>query len=146
MDGTPSRLSRWSMLVLSLSCLMLTSCETLKAPGSAADWFARNTKGHEREAQAYRTQWQTRKDAGAIRWLLATQVHNGLSPEEVNERLGDTGKLEPNAQEFKRRGDGLRIDDELYGYGPDRKGEVYYLAFRDGKLTNFEPELFAEGK
>lgn len=146
MDATPLRSYRWLSLCLLLVCLVLASCETLKAPGSTADWFARNTKGHEREVQSYRTQWQTRRDRAAIRWLLATQIHNGLTPEEVNERLGDTGEREINAQEFKREGDGFRVDDEFYRYGPDRDGQVYYLGFREGKLTNFDGGRFAENE
>ena len=132
-------------LVLVLSCLLLASCETLKAPGSTADWFARNSnKGHEREVQSYRTQWQTRRDRAAIRWLLATQIHNGLTPDDVSLRLGEVGTREQNTREFKREGDGFRVDDEFYRYGPDRQGEVYYLGFREGRLINFDAQVFAD--
>ena len=143
MDATPSTLRNRCCWMLMLACLVLSSCETLKAPGSAADWFARNNKGHEREVQSYRTQWQTRRDGEAIRWLLATQIHNGLTPEEVNERLGDSGELEINTKEFARQGDGFRVDDQFYRYGPDKQGRSHYLGFRDGKLINFDSERYA---
>lgn len=142
MDATPRLFHCWSIMLV-LNCLLLASCETLRAPGSTADWFARNNKKHEREVQAYRTQWQTHRDGEAIRWLLATQIHNGLSPDEVNERLGDTGEREINSQEFSRRGDGFRVDDQFYRYGPDRDGQSHYLGFREGKLINFDAERYA---
>lgn len=144
MDATPLRSPGGLRIALLLTCLMLASCETLKAPGSTADWFARNNRSHEREVQSYRTQWQTRRDKGAIRWLLASQIHNGLTPDEVSLRLGEVGTREHNTKEFKREGDGFRVDDEFYRFGPDRDGEVYYLGFRDGKLVNFDAKNFAD--
>lgn len=146
MDATPLRSPVGLRMALLLTCLMLASCETLKAPGSTADWFARNNRSHEREVQSYRTQWQTRRDKGAIRWLLASQIHNGLTPDEVSLRLGEVGTREHNTKEFKREGDGFRVDDEFYRFGPDRDGEVYYLGFRDGKLVNFDAKNFADKK
>jgi hypothetical protein len=149
MDATPTRTTcgRTSVLTAAACCLLLASCETLKAPGSTADWFARNSgKSQEREVQSYRTQWQTRRDRAAIRWLLATQIHNGLTPDEVGLRLGEVGTREHNTREFKREGDGFRIDDEFYRFGPDRDGEVYYLSFREGHLINFDARLFADKK
>ncbi len=144
MDATPFRSSFRFHFVLVLGCLLLASCETLRAPGSTADWFARNNKSHEREVQSYRTQWQTRRDKAAIRWLLANQIHNGLTPDEVSMRLGEVGVKEQNASEFKKEGDGFRIDDEFYKFGPDREGESYYLAFRGGRLVQFDAQRFTD--
>ena len=144
MDATPPRSAHWFNLVLVFGCLLLASCETLKAPGSTADWFARNNKSHEKEVQSYRTQWQTRRDRAAIRWLLANQVHNGQTPDEVSLRVGEVGTREQNTREFKREGDGFRVDDEFYRFGPDRQGEVYYLGFREGRLVNFDAQVFAD--
>lgn len=142
MDATPNRmLYRFVLICL---CLTGVSCETLRAPGSTADWFARNSKSHERDANAHREQWQTRRDGLALKWLLATQVSNGMTVDGVNNRLGDIGVREEGTQEFKQKIEGLRIDDVLYRYGPDRDGETYYLAFREGKLVNFDPKRFAE--
>jgi len=145
MDATPTRFTYGFQFTLIFSCLLLASCETLKAPGSTADWFARNSNtSREREVQSYRTQWQTRRDRAAIRWLMASQIHNGLTPDEVSLRLGEVGTREPNTREFKKEGDGFRVDDEFYRFGPDRQGEVYYLGFRDGKLVNFEAKNYAD--
>lgn len=144
MAATPLRSSCRVHFVLFCCCLLLSSCETLKAPGSTADWFARNNKSHEREVDAYRNQWQTHRDRAAIRWLLASQVHNGLTPEEISTRVGEVGTREANTTEFKREGDGFRIDDEFYRFGPDKDGEVYYLGFREGKLINFDAHVFAD--
>ena len=144
MDATPFRSQYWLNSTLIAGCLLLASCQTLKAPGSTADWFARNGKSHEREADSYRRQWQTQRDRLAIRWLLASQVHNGLTPEEVSSRLGEVGTRELNTQEFKRRGDRFRIDDVFYRFGPDKNGEVYYLGFREGKLVNFDAHAFSD--
>ena len=144
MDATPLRSTYGFKLALSFGCLLLASCETLKAPGSTADWFARNHKSHEREVQSFRTQWQTRRDRAAIRWLMATQIHNGLTPDEVSLRLGEVGTREQNTREFKKEGDGFRVDDEFYRFGPDRQGEVYYLGFREGRLVNFDAQVFAD--
>lgn len=146
MDATPSSIRPVATVVVCLALICLASCETLKAPGSTADWFARNNKSHEKEAQAYRNQWLTRKDGAAARWLLANQIHNGLTVEEVDLRMGDRGQKELNTQEFNRKVDGFRLGDVFYRYGPDRNGESYYLGFRDGSLVNFDAERFADHK
>jgi hypothetical protein len=142
MDATPIRAAFYLLVIcLSLTCV---SCETLRAPGSTADWFARNSKSHERNIIAHREQWQTRRDGLALKWLLAHQVGNGMTVDEVNIKVGDIAAREDGTQEFKQKFGGARIDDVLYRYGPDRDGEVYYLIFREGKVVNFDPKLFAE--
>ncbi|MDB5387004.1 MAG: hypothetical protein JWM11_2650 [Planctomycetaceae bacterium] len=140
MDATPIRVT-FGILLLSLS-LISVSCETLRAPGSTADWFARTSKSHEREINAHREKWQSRSDGKALKWLLATQIGNGMTLDEVNAKLGDIGSREEGTQEFKTKMDGVRIDDVLYRWGPDREGEVFYLVFREGKVVNFDSKRF----
>lgn len=142
MDATPIR--RVCQSAILCFCFLAASCETLRAPGSTADWFARHGKAREREVIAHREQWQTRRDGLAMKWLLAHQLGNGMTVDEVNQHVGDIGVREDGTQEFKQKVEGFRVDDVLYRYGPDRDGEVYYLAFREGKLVNFDPKLFAE--
>jgi hypothetical protein len=144
MDATPIRIT----MLLALGCLCLTgiSCESLRAPGRTADWFARNSKSHENDVAAHKEKWQTRRDGQAFKWLLATQISNGLTIEEVNSRLGDIGVKEDGTQEFKQKIDGIRIDDKLYRFGPDHEGESYYLVLRDGKVVNFDSKRFTEKK
>lgn len=141
MDATPIRLAARSLLIC--CCLSGIACETLRAPGSTADWFARHGKGRDREVASHREQWQTRRDGMALKWLLATQVSNGMTVDEVDSKLGDTAEREEGTREFKQKVEGLRIDDVLFRYGPARDGEVFYLAFREGKLVNFDPKKFA---
>lgn len=142
MDATPVRMC--CIALLSIFCFASAACETLRSPGSTADWFSRTGKTLEREADANRQIWQSQRQPAAIRWLLSTQIRNGLTLEEVNQRLGDTGEKEQNTREFKREGDGFLVDDELYRFGPDREGEVYYLGFREGKVVNFEGDNYAD--
>jgi len=142
MDATPFR-RQFALVCISLLCV---SCETLRAPGSTADWFARHGKAQVRQVATHREEWQTRRDGAAIKWLLANEIGNGMSLDEVNSKLGDIGEREEGTQEFKQQVDGLRVDDVLFRYGPDRDGEVYYLAFREGKLVNFDGKRFVASK
>ena len=89
--------------------------------------------------------YQTKRSRKAMRWLLQNRIQQGMSREDVNHVLGEEGQLEDNSRWLKEGSTLYRVDDELYGYGPDEQGSTIYLAFRDDKLIHFEPGQFAPG-
>lgn len=66
MDATPVRMC--CIALLSIFCFASAACETLRSPGSTADWFSRTGKTLEREADANRQIWQSQRQPAAIRW------------------------------------------------------------------------------
>lgn len=129
----------WRTLVL--CCLALCAgCQTVQMkPPAKYHFFESPSAKKSVEERQHRQQWQAHRDGKALRWLLQEVIHNGLTLAEVNDRLGDTGVAEDQTQAFKTKADGYLMDDKLYRYGPDKEGQTYYLAFRDGKVVNFDP-------
>ena len=56
--------------------------------------------------------------------------------------LGEDGERETKDRWLKTSGANVRIDDEVYSFGPDSEGRILYLFFRDDRLINFEADEF----
>lgn len=128
----------WKRLLILGAGLFAAGC------GPIPDWDDANTNAAARrveatkEADSYRKHYQAHHDGESLRWLLSHELCNGLSLDKVNLALGEEGEREFNSQQFKVKGGLLRVDDELYKYGPDNSGKTYYLAFRDGNLIQYD--------
>lgn len=90
-------------------------------------------------ADKMRSRYQTEKDPAAIRWLLAHRVQQGMNVGQVSQILGEDGQRRYDDVALKERNVAFRVTDETYQWGPDNKGQVYVLFFRDGRLVNFNP-------
>jgi hypothetical protein len=77
-----------------------------------------------------------------MRWLLAHRVKGGMSYAAVCHVLGEDGERETKDRWLKTGGVNIRIDDEVYAFGPDSEGRNLYLFFRDDRLINFDPDEF----
>lgn len=89
-----------------------------------------------------RERFRTSGDPEAIRWLLGRRLYTGMPLAEVSRVLGDDGEREYEDDWLKSGGGHYRADDEVYKWGPDAKGTMHYLVFRNGVLTNFDPEQY----
>ncbi len=63
---------------------------------------------------------------------------------EISQILGEDGERVHDDARFKRNGGHYRENDAIWKWGPDNKGQSLFLAFRDGKLVNFDPDQFSD--
>ena len=92
------------------------------------------------QVDEHRTRFQSEGNADSLRWLFANQLTTGMPLKEVNDVLGKTGERVFGDTHIKAKVNGVLRTDETYRWGPDEKGQVYYLFFRNEKLTAFDPE------
>jgi hypothetical protein len=122
-----------------LLCLLLAGslpgCESVGRSGA-------ESKSAAEIEEVHRAKYQETRSAAALRWLVMHRLENGMTQEQIDRIFGEEGAREYNDQQFKGRGGPYRVDDEMYRYGPDDKGQVYYLGFRDGHLVNFNPREY----
>ncbi len=122
-----------------LLLLLLAGCELMSANGIG------NAPGKKTDgAEAQRLRYQSDRDGTALKWLLSHAVHNGMDLEAVNHAMGEDGTRELRTDHLIKRNPAYRTEDHLYRYGPDKTGHTYYLAFRDGRLVNFDPKEYRE--
>jgi hypothetical protein len=128
----------WLFVLFSAGCLI--GCETLPNWRQPAD-----SKSPAEIEEEHRAKYQETRDPAALRWLLAQRLENGMSLEDVGRVLGEDGEREFNDQRFKEKEGRYRVDDEMYRFGPDAQGQVYYLGFRDNRLVNFNGRDYHDG-
>jgi hypothetical protein len=129
---------------LLLAVGVLAGCESLDGPGPALMRSLRASAPGAGAADEQRRQFVERGEPKAIRSLLRSQLHNGMSVGEVESLLGLSGERVHDDQWVKTEDTGLLRSDVLYKWGPDNRGRSYYLAFRDGRLTNHDPQVYAD--
>lgn len=126
--------------LLSLSAL-ITGCESLTGSQST---FSSSSDDHAAEAEAHRSRFLKSRDPSDLQWLLSNAVRSGMPRGEVSQILGESGQLVRDDSRFKRNGGHYRENDTIWKWGPDNHGQSIFLAFRGGKLVNFDPDEFAE--
>lgn len=94
------------------------------------------------EISERRTAYLIDRDPAAFRWLLSTQLENGMSVTAVSDVLGEQGELYTDDRELKTHGGQYHQTDVAYRWGPDSRGRSVILLFRDGKLIHFDPAEF----
>ncbi|MFN0196201.1 MAG: hypothetical protein ACKVT0_05615 [Planctomycetaceae bacterium] len=95
-------------------------------------------------AEKYRERYQETREPDAICWLLAHEIHSGMSLDDVNRTLGENGVREENSSWLTTNGGNYRTDDDVYRWGPDSEGGTIYLVFRENHLVNFDPHEFED--
>jgi hypothetical protein len=96
----------------------------------------------EAETESYRGRFQQERAQDAARWLLANRVRQGMSPGDVADIFGEQGERVYEDEWLKSGGGQFQVGDETWKWGPDDHGTSYYLMFRSGRLTNFNPDQF----
>ena len=131
-----------SLVVVSVA---IFGCESglrnLKIPGvSSQAELAAETRLEAKK----RDRFQESKSPEAIRWLLSKRIQTGMTLSEVNRVIGQDGLRRWNDAQFKSRNAGVLATDETWAWGPDEKGNSYFLFFRNDRLVNFDPSLYVE--
>jgi hypothetical protein len=129
------------MLVLAAGCL----CAGCELAGKQSWLFPESKSQAVSDEQKQRTKYQTEQSPEALRWLLSRRVRQGMSPEDVAVIIGEEGAPVDADDWVKSNSSGFQVGDETYRWGPDNRGNSYYLVFREGKLVNYDPAEFAEG-
>lgn len=121
----------------------LTGCESPAWTHSLNDSFnAREDASGPRTEEEHRREYVKTHSRKSMRWLLSHSVKAGMSYEEVCHVLGEDGERETKDRWLKTGGVNVRVDDEVYAYGPDSDGRILYLFFRDDRLINFDASEF----
>ena len=65
-----------------------------------------------------------------------------MSPSEVSEMIGEEGQRIQDDGWVTNDGGSFHVGDDTFKWGPDGRGNSYFLVFRDRKLVNFDPGEF----
>lgn len=134
-----------TLVGLFLGLLTLAGCE---APNGRrldlSKTFSATASGNDDLEARHRKEFQTRRTRKSMRWLMTNRIDSGMAKIDVDRVLGETGVYEENPGWLRQKGGSYRIDDKVYRYGPDDRGESVYLFFRENVLVNFDPQQFAE--
>jgi hypothetical protein len=128
------------VVLLSLFAL-IAGCESLTGSQST---FSSSSGNRAAEVEARRSRFLKSREPADLQWLLSNAVRSGMSRGEVSQALGESGQLVRDDSRFKRNGGHYRENDTIWKWGPDSRGQSIFLAFRGGKLVNFDPDEFAE--
>jgi hypothetical protein len=136
-----------AFLVLMTAAAVFASigCESINGPTLPGTEVLLYPSEHRRQTEEHRRKFQTDQDPRSIDWLLSHVVRNGMTLDEVNQIIGCQGEPEYSGQWLLAKGKSYRADDRPYKWGPDSEGRTVYLVFREGYLTNFNPEDFDSG-
>lgn len=140
MNATCGQLRR----CVAVLCLAASGAPFLSGCGGVPvlPWFARNEPS-QKVITEHQQKFVIDGDPESLDWLLRNSIESGMSVEEVNSALGDTGeKLEHDGQ-YKNTGGLYQTSDKGYRWGPDRRGRSVTLFFREGRLVNFNPDDLA---
>jgi len=132
---------RFSVVLFAIA--VAVGCESPDWTRSLNDSYAQQERPSSKSEEQHRQDYQATKSHEALRWLLANCVRTGMSYNQVCQVLGvEDGTLETHDRQLKSGGGNYRVDDEMYGFGPDTKGKTVYLAFRENRLVNFDADQF----
>jgi hypothetical protein len=121
---------------------VVAGCESPSWTHSLNESFGAKEKSGAGTEEQHRQEYADTHSRESLNWLLSHCVKPGHSYKQVCDILGEEGTHEPNDRLRKAHGETYRIDDEVYAFGPDSNGRTLYLAFREDRLVNFDPEEF----
>jgi hypothetical protein len=125
-----------------LMALVLTGCESASWTHTLNESFAAKPERGPRTEEEHRREYIATHSRKSLRWLLAHRVKPGMSYNDVCHMLGEDGTREERDRWLKTSGINIRIDDEVYAFGPDSENRTLYLFFREDRLINFDPTDF----
>lgn len=117
-------------------------CGSLNGTGMASLDSVTREKKEVRSEESQRRRFREERDPEAMRWLLGHRVAAGMEVADVNQVFGEEGVREFGDRWLKASNGLYHEGDVIYKWGPDSEGHTVYLAFRDGRLVNFDPEEY----
>lgn len=121
--------------------LAFAGCESPSWTHSLNESFHARSADGPRTEEDHRREYVATHSRKSLRWLLSHCVNTGMSYAEVCHALGEEGEVRKKDPAMKT-GVNVRIDDEVYEFGPDSEGRVLVLFFREDRLINFDPSDF----
>jgi hypothetical protein len=143
MKNPPDSAHKSPTRIILLVALFQVACGCESLTGNQP-LFSSPEYDHEAQAESHRSRFLKDREPADMNWLLANVVRSGMSRGEISQTLGEDGKRVRDDARFKRNGGHYRENDTIWKWGPDNKGQSIFLAFRDGKLVNFDPDEFSE--
>jgi hypothetical protein len=137
------RMRTAALLCAWLIAAALAGCESPAWTKTLNESFGiREDSPNPRTEEEHRTDYVKTHSSKSMRWLLYHCVRQGMSYKDVSHNLAEEGERVSNDPTLKTGGANIRIDDEVYKFGPDDQGHELYLFFRDDRLINFDPSEF----
>ncbi len=136
------RMGMTGFVCAGLAALALMGCESPSWTHTLNESFAAAKTNGPRTEEEYRRDYTENHSRKSLRWLLAHRVKPGMSYDDVRRVLGEDGTHEERDRWLKTKGINVRIDDDVYSFGPDNEGRSLYLFFREDRLINFDPADF----
>lgn len=96
------------------------------------------------EEEGHRANYLATRSSDDLDWLMRNRIQNGLTLSSVNNILGQKGKPTEEADGIAQAGGSSGGTDGTYQYGPDDRGQMYRLTFRNSRLVDFNPAGAAE--
>ena len=140
----PALLKRNRLVLAVLAVGAASGCQSLHDAGVPGMAAFLNSETQSKEEERHRTSYQTSRDPSEMRWLLRNKVYSGMSPSEVSKIIGDEGERVYDDGWVKNEGGYYQASDEVWKWGPDRKGQSVMLVFRENELLNFDPTEFED--
>jgi len=126
-----------------MAAIVLAGCESPAWTKSLNESFGvREDDSGPRTEEEHRREYVKTHSRKSMRWLLSHSVKAGMTYEQVCHVLGEDGERETKDRWLKTGGINVRVDDEVYSFGPDSDGRILYLFFRDDRLINFDASEF----
>ncbi len=122
--------------------LALAGCESAEWTRTLNESFNGTAPSGPRNEEDHRREYIATHSRKSMRWLLGHCVKTGMSYAEVCRVMGEEGERETKDRWLKTTGMNVRVDDEVYAFGPDSDGRILYLFFREDRLINFDPSDF----
>ena len=135
------RLAIGGLLSACLAVMALAGCESPSWTRTLNESFQASDKNEPRTEEEHRREYIATRSRKSMRWLLANRVRPGMSYQEVCHVLGEEGERETD-RAFKTGGVNVRLDDDVYSFGPDSENRALKLFFREDRLINFDPDEF----
>lgn len=98
------------------------------------------------EEQEHRAKYRSTGSSTDLEWLMKNRIENGLTVNSVNNILGEKGDLIEGAEGIAQAGGETGSTDGTYMYGPDDRGRMYHLTFKNSRLVDFNPTIAMDAK
>lgn len=124
---------------LSVSALLVCiGCETLHNAGvPGLEMYVKPDPAVVEAGRNHREKFSAERNHESLYWLVAHNVKNTMSLREVEAAIGEPGEY--MTETGRMRSEGVQATDSAFAWGPDSEGHSVILFFRDGHLTNFDP-------
>jgi len=131
--------------VVAIALVAILGCQTLHEAGvPGLEQYAKVDHEAIEKGRSCREKFAVHRDHDSLYWLLAHRIKNGMTLEEVEDVIGESGEY---TTDFKIKDtDGThQTTDSAYKWGPDSTGKSVVIWFRERRVCNFNSKYY-QGK